>query len=478
MKDIGVLFCFVIFCVFLFVPIAPSNPIASKMFAVLVLMVLLWLTESLPLAITALLPIILFPVLNIAKATEVAVEYMNSTIFLFLGGFLLAIAIEKTNLHRLISIRLINFLGSSKDGLLLSFTLSTWVLSMFISNTASAIIMLPIVLSIIRQIPTSFSEQESRNLAKALLLTIAYSASVGGTATLIGTPPNLILQKIYQINYPELPQITFFQWLKVAFPLSLILISIQFLLLRLIFLQKLPRNIFPKESIIKTSDKLTPNQRITFAIFCLTCFLWIFRSPIEFGFFKIPGWSELLGVSNYIDDSTVAIFSAILLFLLPIRVRGESSKILATGDLSKVPWEIILLMGGGFALANGLNRTGLSDLIAQNLLNLIHPHPLILLIIICTAVIFFTEFSSNTAVASSFLPIIASISRLLGLSPIKLMVPATISASLAYMFPIATPPNAIVFSSGLISIKEMAKVGFLLNLIGILVISIYFWIFF
>jgi sodium-dependent dicarboxylate transporter 2/3/5 len=462
-------------------PPFPGQPKISNMFTIIVFMGILWLTEALPIGITALFPLILYPIYNIANANQVSINYFNSTIFLFLGGFILSIAIEKTGLHKKIALQFLKILGQTKNGILLAFALSSWVLSMFISNTATALIMLPISISIIKNLSSSLEPELSNKFSKAVLLSIAYSCSIGGIATLIGTPPNLIFQKIYSINFPNLPEISFIKWMSIAFPISIALLVAEISILYLFFLKKIPSKILETNEVeneIFGKEKLSPEQKITFITFCITCLLWIFRSTIDLGFAKIPGWSDVLGLLHYVDDSTVSILSALLLFILPANFKSPKERILTVQDLKKVPWDIVLLFGGGFAIADGFERTKLSEFLANNLVGFSHFHSFALIIVVSLIVVATTEFSSNTAVASTFLPIVASISQITGIAPIKLMVPATISASLAFMLPISTPPNAIVFSTGKIKITEMAVVGIVLNLIGILVVGVYFYLLF
>ncbi|ROL57633.1 SLC13/DASS family transporter [Bacteroidetes/Chlorobi group bacterium Naka2016] len=465
-----------IFTLLLIFPLVPSKPQISHMLAMIVLMGILWLTEALPIGITAMLPLVFFPVLNISNANQVSINYFNSTIFLFLGGFIISIAIEKTGLHRKIALNLLKLLGQTKDGIFLAFAISSWFLSMFISNTATALIMLPIAISITNNLASELPEAIKNRFSKAILFGIAYSCSIGGIATLIGTPPNLIFHKIYSINFPNLPEITFSKWLSIALPLSLILLLFEYLLLRVIFFWNLPNKIVNSNVLkneISNRLKLSTNQAITLVVFVATCLLWIFRTTIDLGFLVIPGWADLLGLSKFVDDSTVSIFSALLLFILPNDFQSKA-RILQIDDLKKVPWDIILLFGGGFAIANGFEITGLSDYLAQTLVGYTHLSGFLIILLVCIIIVATTEFSSNTAVASTFLPIVASISQVLGIPPIKIMLPATISSSLAFMLPISTPPNAIVFSTGKLKISEMAVVGITLNIIGILVVAIYF----
>ncbi len=472
-----ILIAFFLFFITLIFPIFPSSITASKMFSVVVLMAFLWLTEALPLGITSLLPIVLYPLLQIDSTSSTSTNYMNSTIFLFMGGFFLSIAMEKWNLHKRLALNLLKILGTSKHKIILGFLLSTSIMSMFLSNTATAMIMLPIALSIIFKVESHFEEKTANNFSKALLLTIAYSASIGGVATLIGTPPNLVLVKVYKIAFSNLPEITFTSWLIYGIPISLGMSIILFLLISFVYLKKLPNKLLEKSDIINQIsllESIQPAEKKILIIFAITVFLWIFRVPIDLGSFVIPGWSSFLGMEKTIDDGTIAIFSALLLFIVPSSFKDMNIKILDSHSITKVPWEIILIFGGGFALASGFEHSGLSKEIALKL-NYINELPLfVILFAISLFVVTLTEFSSNTATAATVLPIIASLSQVLNINPLILMVPATISASLAFMLPISTPPNAIIFSSGRIKINEMAKVGIYLNILGIIFVTIFF----
>lgn len=474
-KIFGLVLGCLLFTLFNVFHIFPDSPGASLMFSIVVLMGTLWLTEALPLGITALLPIVLFPLLHLETSQKVSQNYFNSTIFLFLGGFIISIAIESTGLHRRIALGLLSILGTTKYGIFSAFTLSSFTLSMFISNTATALIITPIALSILKQIEAAIAKDSAEKLAKGLLLSVAYSASIGGIATLIGTPPNLIFQRIYQIHFPDLPQITFARWLGLNLPLAFLLLVAEYVLFYFVFLRKIPKKILAEKSVSnETSGKISSAESKVLVVFAFTCLLWIFRENIDLSFFVVPGWSNLFGLNKFIDDGTVAIFSALLFFILPRNLKENTKPILTIDALKKVPWDIILLFGGGFAIADGFENTGLSNLIAQQILGFLHFPQFWVIVITSSVVVATTEFSSNTAVASAFLPIIAAVSVGAGVEPIRLMLPATISASLAFMLPVSTPPNAVVFSTGKIKIQEMAIYGVTLNLIGIFLVAVYY----
>lgn len=464
-----------LFTLFNVFQIFPDSPSASLMFSIVILMGTLWLTEALPLGITALLPLILFPLLHLETAQKVSQNYFNSTIFLFLGGFIISIAIESTGLHKRVAFGLLSILGTTKYAIFSAFMLSSFTLSMFISNTATALIITPIALSILKQIEGSIARDSAEKLAKGVLLSVAYSASIGGIATLIGTPPNLIFQRIYQIHFPDLPQITFARWLGLNFPLAFLLLIAEYVLFYFAFLRKIPKKILTGKYILnETLGKISSAESKVLVVFAFTCLLWIFRENIDLSFVVIPGWSNLLGLNKFIDDGTVAIFSALLFFILPQSIKETTKPILDVNALKKVPWDIILLFGGGFAIADGFEHSRLSSLIAQQIFGFLHFPQFWIIVIASSIVVATTEFSSNTAVASAFLPIIAAVSVGTGVEPIRLMLPAAISASLAFMMPVSTPPNAVVFGSGKIKIQEMAIYGIALNVIGIFLVAAYY----
>ena len=476
-KLIQLLIAIFIFMFFLIFPIFPSNVVASHMFAIVVLMAFFWITEAIPLGITSLLPIFMFPVFGIDSTAKVSTNYMNSTILLFLGGFFLSIAMEKWNLHRRIALSILNMMGISKYSIVFGFAITTYFMSMFVSNTAAAMIMLPIALAIIGKVESSYNNFSGNKFAIALMLVIAYSASIGGIATLIGTPPNLVLMRVYETSFPDMPKITFANWLYYGIPLSSGMLVLMLLMIYFVFLRQLPKNLLSKTEIKNQLIGLGKMSKAEFKIlwiFLLVVFLWMFREPIKLEWFTIPGWGDSLGLSKLIDDGTVGIFGAVILFLMPVSFNDLSTKLLDKESIKAVPWEIILLFGGGFALASGFESSGLSKQIALQL-EYMHNLPISIIILVIGALVTtLTEFSSNTATAATMLPVIAAMAKVMEIDPLILMVPAAISASFAFTMPISTPPNAIVFSSGRLKIKDMLFSGILMNILGLIYIVLFF----
>ena len=480
----------ILFLYFLKFPIDQQlNPEAQHLFAIAVLMAIWWMTEALPLAVTSLLPLILYPILGIMKTSAISPNYMNHLIFLFMGGFFIAEAIQKWGLHRRFALITIYWMGKNSQRIILSFMLVAAFMSMWISNTATAIMLMPIGVAVIKQLrPNDESaEPKTRSFETVLMLAIAYGCSLGGTATLIGTPPNLVFAGIYRQFFPKQPEIYFSKWIIMILPLSILLIIIEYLYLAKLVLKKqdLPqiqnRDFLKGE--IQTLGKLSTQQKRVLIVFVATALLWIFRGNIDFGSFKIPGWSNLIGLGDKIQDSTIAMAMAVLLFIIPGEKDGEKEQknILVLRDFTRIPWDILLLFGGGFALAEGIQKTGLADYIAQNL-KILSSLPLpLLLLIICLSITLLTELTSNTAVAATFLPVLATFASHTDISPLILMLPATIASSCAFMLPVSTPPNAIVFSTRYVSIRNMVSIGFVLILICSMTIVLYFlllnWLF-
>jgi sodium-dependent dicarboxylate transporter 2/3/5 len=480
----GFLLGLIIFLALLF--LLPSGIMPEKaqyMAAIALLMAIWWITEAIPIPVTALLPIVLYPLLKIMKTPEVTINYAHHLIFLFLGGFIIALTIERWNLHKRIALIIINFIGSNQRYIILGFMIATAFLSMWISNTATTMMMIPIALAVISQISTQDKKQKfikgKNNFALALMLAIAYSASIGGISTLIGTPPNVIFVGIFNSSFPNAPEISFLQWMLFALPFSLVFLPLAWFYLVFIAApvqsSTLKRDFFQKE--LQQLGPMSSPEKYTLGIFVITALLWIFRSDINLGAFQISGWASLLHLNGYVHDSTVAMAMAFLTFIIPAQTieNGKRKFLMNWNTALKIPWGILLLFGGGFALAHGFQESGLTHWLGQQL-NAVRLLPLVfIIIIICTMTTFTTEFASNTAMASTLLPIIAGLAIALQLNPIILMIPATISSSTAFMLPVATPPNAIVFGSGYIKIRDMVKIGIIMNLLGLVLITLFLY---
>ena len=458
-KLLGPLLFFII--LMLDAPNGMSNE-GFRLLGIIIWMAVWWISEVVPIAVTSLLPIILFPSLNILNIQETGANYGHKYIFLFIGGFILANAIQKWNLHKRIALNIILKIGGSTDKIILGFMLATGFLSMWISNTATTVMMLPIALSVINQLkdhPETL-ENENKVFGKALMLGVAYSASAGGIATLIGTPPNLIFAGFIQENFNI--EISFFQWMKIGFPVSIILmLFIWWFLTKYAF--KLNKTGFPggKEEIKKILSKMgkiNNEEKKILIVFTLTILSWIFRKN-----------TINLIIPNF-DDSMIAISSAIILFILPSKNKKEP--IMKWKDALTIPWGILLLFGGGLSIAKGFQATGLDHWIGDQLSFLTFSSSLLVIFLIIAGVNFLTEMTSNMATTAMLLPVMIPIANIMQINPFLLLVGTTLAASCAFMLPVATPPNAVVFGSKLLKISDMVKAGILINIFSIIIILI------
>ena len=441
------------------------------------LMVVWWITEALPLAATALVPLVLFPLLGITSGKEVAAVYMNSTIFLFIGGFVLALSMQRWDLHTRIALRVISWFHGSAMFMVLGFMATSAFLSMWISNTATATMLLPIGLAVYSRAADQLSEGDKQNLLTAMMLGIAYSCSIGGTATLIGTPPNLAMQRIFLISFPSAPEITFAQWLLFALPLSFTLLIITWLVISFRYTGRgFTALQFSSSEIREMSSKpMSYEEKAVAVVFSLTALCWMFRQDIVIGGLAIPGWSNLFDNASLVNDGTIAVAAALVLFCIPARNKQHYSRIADSEIISNLPWNIVLLFGGGFALAKGFTVSGLSEYIGQQFIGMQDLNPAALVAGISSIVVFLTEVTSNTATSQILLPVVASVAKQIEINPLLLMLPVTLAASMAFMMPVATPPNAIVFASGRLLIRDMIKTGFIINLIAIVLITLHTW---
>ncbi len=460
-------------CLLLFFDLDPDNPLVTRTAAVVMLMAIWWITEAIPIPATALLPVALFPILGIMSGKAVAATYFNNIIFLFIGGFIMALAMQKWNLHRRIALRIMLLIGTSPKRIILGFMVATAFLSMWISNTATTMMMVPIAMAIIFKLRENDKSGAVSRFSVALLISIAYAASIGGFATLIGTPPNLAFTKIFHIHFPNAPEITFAGWFTFGLPVSIVFLLITWLVLTMFFLPR-KHAINADASLFREEyyrlGRMSYEEKLVLVLFVIMALLWLLRKDINVGSFTIPGWSSILPVPKFIDDGTVAIVISLLLFLIPSRSR-KHNRLMNWETATKLHWGIVILFGGGFALASGFRESGLSIWVAEQLTGLGHASPLVMVAAICSMLTFLTELTSNTATTQMILPLLASLAVAIKVNPLLLMIPATLSASCAFMLPVATPPNAIVFGSGEIKMSDMIRVGIIMNLIGIVLIT-------
>ncbi len=458
-----------LFLTMLIVPTpAGMTPDAQKMAAIALLMATWWMCESLPIPATSLLPIPLFPLLGVMATGKATAPYANHLIFLFMGGFIIALSMQRWNLHRRIAMNIVKAVGFSPSRLIFGFMIATAALSAFVSNTATAVMMMPIGLAIITHVVDEGKKEgldrhinfspEKFAFGLNLMLGIAYAASIGGMATLIGTPPNTVLAGYLQKTYGY--EITFAKWLLVGVPLVLVMLPLCWLWLTKVanpmLLKKVPggRELINDE--LRQMGRLNTGERWTALVFALTALAWIFAKP----------FAELFPEPKFITDATIAMAGALLLFLIPVDLK-RNEFVMNWHWASKMPWGVLILFGGGLALADGFKVTKLAEWIGSQVNLLQHAPVLILVIAVTTLIIFLTELTSNTATAAMTMPILSAVAVGLGQNPLLLVVPAAIAASCAFMLPVATPPNAIVFGTGYVTIPQMVRSGFGLNIIGI-----------
>lgn len=419
-------------------------------------MVLWWITEIVPIPVTSLLPMIFIPLLGIDKLDAATSPYAHPLIFLFLGGFFLSIAMEKTVLHKRIALKALSMVGSSPGLQIAAVMAVTAFLSMWMSNTATAVMMLPIGLSIIAMANASTQD----HFGKAVLLGIAYSASIGGVATLIGTPPNALLAAYLSKSYGI--QISFADWMLLGVPLALTMLLVCWVWLTKIHF-RMPKTDHAQNDTpaqLKALGEMSRSQKLVLMVFALAALSWISQQ-------WLVKWTGLP-----ISDTVIALCAAALLFVLPGE-KGSGTALLEWKDSQNLPWGVLLLFGGGLSMADQIQKTGVAELLAQQLQLLEGVPPVLLLVTVTSLIIFLTEVTSNTATAAAFLPLLGPVAISMELSPLYLVVPAALAASFAFMMPVATPPNAIVFASGKLQIKDMVRAGLVLNLVGIVTISLF-----
>jgi sodium-dependent dicarboxylate transporter 2/3/5 len=433
--------------------------------AIGVLMAVWWATEAVPIAATALLPLVVFPMLDIASIHDAARPYSNKVIYLFLGGFIVAFAMQRWNLHRRIALNVLQVAGGEGRSLIGGFMIASAVLSMWVTNTSTTMMLLPIAVSIIGVIHgsvASLSENGRRDFQCALLLGIAYSASIGGMMTLVGTAPNALLAAFMQDTYGR--EIDFARWMAVGIPLALVMLPLSWLVLtRLVFKVDFVTSGEARSELmqmVKEMGSISVPERRVAVIFACMALLWMTRPLLT----NLPGLAAL-------DDSSIAMAGAIALFIVPSGSK-EDPFLLRWNYAERLPWGVLILFGGGLSLAGAVSNTGLAEWLGTSL-QAIGDLPLWVIVAAAAAmIIFLTELTSNTATTATFLPVVGAIAIEAGFDPIMLTVPVTLAASCAFMLPVATPPNAIVFGSGMLTIPIMARAGLALNMIGIALVSL------
>lgn len=466
------------------------EPNAQKAAAIAILMICWWITEAVHIGVTGLVPLVLFPLLGVESSRGISAHYGNHLVFLFVGGFVIANAMEAWNLHRRIALNMISWFGSRPRPMVLGFMITTAVLSMWISNTSTTMMMLPMAMAIVNQLadsaeirgmPAGAPETASTvrdTFGCVLLLGIAYAASIGGIGTIVGSPTNVAFLGFASESFPDLPVVGFVQWSAVCLPIIVV-----FLPLTWLYLCRYGTSI-PLSAIRFTSSQdvirrelvamgpMSAAERRVLTVAAITGLFWIFRAPIELGAFYIPGWSQAFPVPNHIHDSTVAMAMALLLFVLPSG-QADGGRILQwKGAAQGIPWGIVFLLGGGFALAGGITNSGLAASVGSALGALEGWPSWALVVAICLLTTVVTETTSNVATVLMLSPVIGAMGGEIGVHPYLLLIPMAVTSSFAFTLPVATPPNAIIFSSGWVGIPQMARAGIALDALGVMVVPI------
>lgn len=424
-----------------------------------------WSTEAIPVPATAFLPLVLFPMIEVAPIRAVAQSYSHPTIYLFLGAFILALSVEKWGLHRRIALWVLSRTGTDARALILGFMVAGALLSMWMTNTSTTMMLLPIAVSVsalVIEKAVAASETQKRQFQVALLLALAYSTTIGGMSTLIGTPPNAFLAGFMEETYGI--QIAFLDWFLIGLPLAIVLLPTGwFVLTRIAFQVDIPSSSAGASAIVAMKDQLgqmLPSEQRVALIFLSVIFLWMTRS-----------WLSDLPMLSGLSDAGIVMAAALLLFVIPAGARNEGA-LMQWEDLTRLPWGVLVLFGGGLALAAQVSNSGLAFWLGESLTPLTNMGMLLLVIAAAGLVVFLTELTSNLATTATLLPVIAAMAASSGIDPLVLCVPVTLAASCAFMLPVATPPNAIVFSSGILTIPQMIRAGFIMNVIAMLVLTI------
>jgi solute carrier family 13 (sodium-dependent dicarboxylate transporter), member 2/3/5 len=476
---LGPLLCCAVIVLF---DLMPNNRAATYTAGIALWMATWWMTECVSVAVTAFIPLIMFPLLGIADIKTVGQQYGDSIIFLFIGGFLLAFAIEKWGLHKRIAYKILSVVGAKPDAILFGIMLSAFLISNWISNTATCIMLFTSVTALVAHTDSwnHIGEKSKERLSTALMLGLAYAASIGGMATPVGTPTNMIFYKSYEKYYPNSAHLDFFTWAKIGFPIAALVLLAAFFLIKWLVLKNEKYQVVEKQYFKQKYSELGKwqyEEKLVGVIFLVAAVLWFTRSDIDFGWFKTKGWSNILINKKFVDDAFVALLCSIVLFIVPSSKTHQRQSLLTWDDAKKLRYDIILMFGSGFALAYGVEQSGLTDWIANGLKFLSGVNVFILLLGICLVITIISEFASNVASITLMLPVLVALQKEYQISPLLLMIPATLAASLGFMLPVATAANTIVFGSGRIPAKEMMRVGLLLDIIGVIIIALFSYLF-
>lgn len=457
----GLLLGPILFIIILLLPFPEGKELMQKVLAVAAWIITWWITEAVNISVTALLPLALFPIMRVMELKEVASSYGSPIIFLFFGGFVIALALEKVRLHRRIALNIIRLTGTSPDRVVLGFMIATAFLSMWISNTATTLVMLPIAISVIdliRQDLDGFTKQD-RRFSLSIMLGIAYAANIGGVGTIIGTPPNMVMVGFLQNEYDI--SVSFLQWMLIGIPFSIIMITILYWVLVKWLLPSRMEGVAADAVIRNELHAMGPvskEEKRVLLVFTLAIILWVFKDMVN----------EALPFIT-LSDMGISIVAAVLLFSWPVSLK-KGRFLLEWEDTSRLPWGILILFGGGLSLAAAMSASGIVDLIGSSIAGQASWSLLLVSVLLITVMIFMTELMSNVALVTIFLPVVAGIATGLDIEMMHILVPVTIASSCAFMLPMATPPNAIVFASGHVHVNQMVKAGIYLNIVSVIII--------
>lgn len=441
---------------------------ASATLGMVIWMLTWWISEVVPMGVTSLLPILIFPLTGILSLEKTCIAYGNKYVFLFMGGFIIALAMEKWNLHRRMALNIVRRTGSGANHIILGFFLASYLISMWISNTATTLMMFPIASSVVALLlkkEHGHLSKGEKNFALTLMLAIAYGANIGGIATLVGSPPNAAAAGILSSETFQRP-ISFFDWLIIGLPFSLVLLILSYIfLVKVVYPNKLGKfdagNSIINEELLKMGKTSGPEKRV-FTIFILTALLWIGADPLA-------EWLKATGI--IFNDVMIAVLSSVLLFIIPAQ-KHQAQPLLEWKDTERLPWGVLLMFGGGLALAEGFKESGLVDLITTHIQSLNTGNTFLFVTFLCFVGILMTALMSNLAMVNIFVPVVAALALGTGADPALFAIPVAISSSCDFMFPMSTPPNAIAYSSGYIKAHQMFRAGLVINLISFLLLSL------
>jgi len=449
---------------------ATFTPAVRFTAAIGLLMALLWLTEAVPMGLAALIPLIAFPLAGVSSMEKTAAPYANSAVFLFMGGFLVSSTFERWGLHRRMAYFALSRVGTEPRRIVFAVILVTAFLSMWISNTATTLMMTPIAVAIVAGLGAKHDQETAEaRIAEATLLGVAYAASLGGIGTPIGTPTNLIFLGAAKSLFPNLHTITFAEW--TMFGVAYLILAIPLCWLIVITTARVPKGAaVPLERLgLARPGAMSRAEKTALVLCAITALLWMFRADIALGGVKVPGWSRLFHDAKMINDATVAIAMAFIAFLLPV---GNHERLLDWSEFKRIPWDVLILFGGGFALAEVLESSGFSKWAGAELSFVGGWPPVLMIVTICVVVTLLSEVASNVATATAMMPIAAALATSIGVHPYFLMIPAVLAASSGFMLPVATAPNTIVYGTGYIRVKAMARSGALLDVAAAVIITL------